>query len=185
MLRLLAGLRFVGRRLIRPKGVENELNQEFQYHLEREIQAGLRAGLTPEEARYAAMRTMGAVEKSKEECRDMRRINWIDNTLRDFRYAIRQLRKSPGFACTATSVLALGISAAICIFGLVEAALIKPLPYRDQTRLVGAFAAAPNNPRCPLPISRSAPRPRLICRRSLKSTTRPFPVAWSRLISIR
>ena len=77
MLRLLAGLRFVGRRLIRPKGVENELNQEFQYHLEREIQAGLRAGLTPEEARYAAMRTMGAVEKSKEECRDGRQVKFV------------------------------------------------------------------------------------------------------------
>jgi macrolide transport system ATP-binding/permease protein len=69
----------------------------------------------------------------------MRGLNWIDNAFRDFRYAIRQLRKSPGFAGAVSFVLALGISAAVIIFGLVEAALIKPLPYRDQSRLVGSF----------------------------------------------
>ena len=69
----------------------------------------------------------------------MRGLNWIDNAAQDFRYAIRQLRKNPGFACTATFVLALGIAATVTIFGLVEAALIKPLPYRDQSRLIGAF----------------------------------------------
>ena len=58
--------------------------------------------------------------------------NWLDNALQDFRYAIRQLRNKPGFACTAAFVLALGIAAIVSIFGLVEAALIKPLPYRDQ-----------------------------------------------------
>ena len=80
----------------------------------------------------------------------MRGLNWIDNALQDFRYAIRQLRKSPGFACAATFVFGLGISAAVSIFGLVEAALIKPLPCRDQTRLVAAFESSPSNPRCSL-----------------------------------
>jgi predicted permease len=79
----------------------------------------------------------------------MRGLNWLDNTLQDFRYAIRQLRKSPGFACTAAMVLTLGSSAAVAIFGLVEAALIKPLPYRDQSRLVAAYACGPNA-RCSL-----------------------------------
>lgn len=58
--------------------------------------------------------------------------NWLDNALQDFRYAIRQLRNKPCFACTAAFVLALGIATVVSIFGLVEAALIKPLPYRDQ-----------------------------------------------------
>lgn len=76
--------------------------------------------------------------------------NWLDNALQDFRYAIRQLRNKPGFACTAAFVLALGIAGVVSIFGLVEAALIKPLPYRDQSRLVSVFAAPPKNPRCPV-----------------------------------
>ena len=131
--------------------VERELDEELQYHLEREIEHYIAAGMNAENARQQALRAIGPITQRKEECRDVRGLNWIDNALRDFRYAIRQLRKSPGFACTAVLVLALGISAAVSIFGLVEAALIKPLPYRDQSRLVSAFASAPGNPRCPLP----------------------------------
>src|SRR5258706_15450995 len=103
MLRWLAGLRFVGRTLIRRKRVEDELNKEFQYHLEREIHEGLRAGLTPEEARYAAMRTMGAVEKSKEECRDEHHVEFVQRVeafFRDIRYSIRTLLRTPGFTLT-------------------------------------------------------------------------------------
>src|SRR6185436_7086143 len=110
MLRWLAGLRFVGRTLIRPKRVENELNEELQYHLEREIQEGLRAGLTPEEARYAAMRTMGAVEKSKEECRDehhVKSVQRLEATLRDVRFSIRMLGRAPAFTATVVLTLAL------------------------------------------------------------------------------
>lgn len=80
----------------------------------------------------------------------MRRLNWLDNAFQDCRYALRQLRKSPGFACTAAFVLTLGISAAISIFGLVDVALIKPLPYGDQSRLMVAFASTPGNARCPV-----------------------------------
>src|SRR5207244_7487520 len=127
--------------------VERELDEELQYHLEREIEQYVAAGMSVENAHQAALRAIGPITQRKEECRDMRGLNWIDNALQDFRYAIRQLRKSPGFACAATFVLALGISAAVSIFGLVEAALIKPLPYRDQSRLVGASAAASGNSR--------------------------------------
>jgi predicted permease len=81
----------------------------------------------------------------------MRRLNWLDNALQDFHYAFRQLRKSPGFAATTAFILALGISSGVSIFGLVEAALIKPLPYRNSSRLVSAFASTPGNRRHPLP----------------------------------
>ena len=77
----------------------------------------------------------------------MRGLNLIDNAGQDLLYALRQLRKSPGFTSTAIFVLALGISAAVSIFGLVEAALLKPLPYRDQSRLVAVFESSQDSPR--------------------------------------
>src|SRR5439155_1538943 len=138
------------RSLFARKRVERELDEELLYHLERQIEEYVAAGMSVEDARRAALRAIGGVEQRKEECRDMRGLNWIDNAAQDFLYAIRQLRKNPGFACTATFVLALGISATVTIFGLVEAALIRPLPYRDQSRLVGAFASLPSNPRSSL-----------------------------------
>ena len=127
--------------------VEQELDEELRYHLEREIDGGMAAGMTPENARYAALQSVKDIEQRKEECRDMRGLNPIDNIAQDFRYAVRQLRKNPVFACTAIFVLALGISATVATFGFVEAALIKPLPYQDQSRLVAAFESSPGTPR--------------------------------------
>ncbi len=127
--------------------VERELDDELRYHLERQIEEYTAAGVTPEDARRAALRTTGAIQQRKEECRDMRGLNLIDNAGQDFRYALRQLRKSPGFTCTAIFVLGLGIAATLTIFGLVDAALIKPLPYRDQSRPVAVFESSPDDPR--------------------------------------
>jgi macrolide transport system ATP-binding/permease protein len=138
------------RTLFAREKVERELDEELQYHVDRQIDEYVASGMPLEDARYAALRSIGALEQRKEECRDMRGLNTVDNVVQDFRYAVRQLRKSPGFTCTATFVLALGISAAAAIFALVEAALIQPLPYRDQSRLVGAFAASPAMPRLSL-----------------------------------
>jgi hypothetical protein len=132
--------------LVRSK-VEAELDEEMRYHLERQIDENLNAGMTPADARYAAFRSIAGVDQRKEECRDMRGLNLIDNAGQDFRYAVRQLAKSPGFTVTAVFVLALGISAAVSIFGLVEAALIKPLPYHDQASLVAVFGSSPDSPR--------------------------------------
>ncbi len=139
------GLRL--RSLFLRKKIERELDEELRYHLEREIEERIAAGTTPEDARYAALQGIKDIEQRKEECRDMRGLNPIDNMVQDFRYAVRQLRKNPVFACTAIFVLALGISATVAIFGFVEAALIKPLPYRDQSRLVAVFESSPGTPR--------------------------------------
>ena len=138
--------------LFRRPRVESELDEELHYHIERETEQFLSLGLTPEAARQAALRAIGPVQQRKEECRDMRGLNAIDNALQDLRYAIRQLRKNPGFACTATFILALGIAAAVAIFGLVEAALIKPLPYRGQSRLISVFEAAPTSRNIPVSL---------------------------------
>ena len=135
------------RTLLLRRRVEQELDEELRYHIDRRIEQEIAGGASPEEARYIAVRAMEGIEQKKEECRDVRGLNWIDNALQDFRYAIRQLGKNPGFAFTATFVLALGIAAAVTIFGLVEAALIEPLPYRDESRLVSAFESSPRDSR--------------------------------------
>ena len=140
-MRLADILRLRLRSLFSRRQVEHELDEELRYHLERQIDAGLAAGMTPQEARYAALQSIKDLEQRKEECRDMRGLILIDNAAQDLRYTFRQLRKSPGFACTAIFVLALGISAVITIFGFVDATLIKPLPYRDPARLVSVFVA--------------------------------------------
>ncbi len=127
--------------------VEQELDEEMRYHLERQIQVDIAGGMTPEDARYAALRSIKDIEQRKEECRDTRGLNLIENAGQDFRYAIRQLRKNPEFACTAIFVLALGMYAVVSIFAFADAALIKPLPYRDQSRLVAMFESSPGNPR--------------------------------------
>ncbi len=135
------------RSLFSRKAAEQELDEELRYHLERQIDQELAGGRPLDEARYAALQSIRDIEQRKEECRDMRRLNLIENMAQDFRYAARQLRKNPGFACTAIFVLALGISATVAIFGFVDAALIKPLPYRDQSRLVAAFESSPGDAR--------------------------------------
>jgi macrolide transport system ATP-binding/permease protein len=130
-------LRF--RSLFSRAGVEQELDEELQYHLNRQIEEYTAAGMSPATARLAALREISGLEQRKEECRDMRGLNLIDNLRKDLGFAIRQLQKNPGFTCTAVFVLALGICASLAIFAFVDAALIKPLPYRDPSRLAAVY----------------------------------------------
>ncbi|MGH9201289.1 MAG: FtsX-like permease family protein, partial [Vicinamibacterales bacterium] len=116
--------------------VEQELNEEIQYHFERQIDARLKAGLEPDEARYAALRTMGAIEKSKEECRDLRSANLVGEFVADLRYAGRAFRRSPGFAVLTIGIMALGIGANTAVFSVVNGVLLKPLPYSGADRIV-------------------------------------------------
>ncbi len=133
MLRL-AGM-FPGARRAR----ERELAAEIDSHLQLHIDDNLRAGMTAAQARRNAILQLGGVDATKEAYRDRSTIPFLEHLLQDVRFAIRQLRKDPGFTCTAVLVLSLGMCASVAIFAFVDAALIKPLPYRNPGRLAGVF----------------------------------------------
>jgi hypothetical protein len=144
LLRLLYTVPLRFRSLFRRNQTEQDLEDEFRDHLERRIEADVANGMSPEEARYAALRAFAGIDQRKEECRDMRRVNVVDHGIQDLRFALRQLVKHRGFACIAIVVLALGIAGSATIFGFVDAALIRPLPYRDPSRLATVFSARPD-----------------------------------------
>jgi macrolide transport system ATP-binding/permease protein len=138
-MRLPAIVRLRLRSVFRRAEVEGDLDEELRYHLERVIDENIAAGMSREEARFTALRSMGGLEQRKEECRDMRGLNPLDHIINDVRFAIRQLRKTPEFTATAILMPALGMCFSIAIFAFVDAALIKPLPYKNPERLLGVF----------------------------------------------
>src|SRR5271163_4442788 len=125
----------------------DDFAEEIKAHLELEADELKSEGLSDDEARRKARVEFGSVRAAHERFYLKSRIVWLDNLARDLKYAIRQLVKNPGFAVTAVLVLALGIGASIAIFGFVDAALIKPLPYASPSRLVNMFESNQTGPR--------------------------------------
>lgn len=115
---------------------EREWNAEFESHLEMHIEDRMRAGATAEEARRQALVEFGGIESTKDSMRDQAGFVWLDTTLRDVGYALRGLRRSPAFTLTAVLSLALGLGAGLAVFTVADNLLVRPLPYRDASRLV-------------------------------------------------
>jgi hypothetical protein len=138
------------RSVLQRRQLDIELDEELRYHIERQIEEDIARGMNPAEARRAALVSASGLTQRKEECRDMRGWNLFDNLAQDLRFAMRQLRKNAGFTATAIVMLGLGLCASVSIFAFVDAALVKPLPYRRPGRLVGVYGSIPLCPQCDL-----------------------------------
>ena len=142
------------RALFQKDELNQQLSDELAFHVAKQTEQNLAAGMNPEEARYAALRKFGGVEQVKEECRDSWGVRFIDALLQDIRYAVRMLARNPGFTAVAVLALALGIGAATAVFSLVNAVLIRSLPYSEPERLVYVWSP---NPRLQIPVQELSP----------------------------
>jgi predicted permease len=129
---------------------DRDLAAELDSHLQLHADDNIRAGMTPGEARRQAQLKLGGLTATSERYRDRRRLPLLDQLVRDGRFALRQLGRSPGFATAALAVLALGLCASATIIAFVDAALLRPLPYRDASRLVDVTESVAQIPRANL-----------------------------------
>jgi len=115
------------------------LDDELRFHLERQIAENVAAGMTAEEARFAALRSFGNPALLREQARATWNWAWLESLLHDVRYGMRTLVRTPGFAAITILVIALGIGANVALFTVVHGVLLKPLPYADPERLVSLY----------------------------------------------
>lgn len=124
--------------LLRPLRAHGRISDEIESHLQLHIDDNLRRGMSSTEARREAILMLGGIERTQQTYRERATLPRLENLIEDTRFALRQLRRNPGFALIAILMLMLGIGASVAIFAFVDAALLKPLPYPHPERLVGA-----------------------------------------------
>jgi len=131
------------RSFFHPHQVEEELKEELREHLERQIKENVARGMSPEEARYSAMRTLGGITQIEQQCRDARGASILEGFVQDLRYGFRQLYRNPGFSALAILCLTLGIGANAAVFSWVEGLLFRPYPaVEHQERLFAVAGTA-------------------------------------------
>jgi macrolide transport system ATP-binding/permease protein len=127
--------------------VNGEIDDELRSHIEMRTADNVARGMSPSQARRDALVRFGNPTATRERAAGMDTALLLEGIRMDVRFACRQLARNTGFACTAILTLALGMCASVSIFSFVDAALIKPLPYADPSRLVSVFESTPSGPR--------------------------------------
>jgi predicted permease len=122
--------------IFRSRKLDSELDEELRTHIDFAVEENLRRGMSPQQARTAALRSFGGLTQTRETYREQRGLPMLESLNRDIRFGLRQLWKSPGFALTAILTLALGVGANTAIFTLIDSIVLRPLPFPQQDRLV-------------------------------------------------
>jgi len=139
------------RSIFKKKAADSDLDDEIRFHIEQKTQEFISKGFSEMDARYAALREFRGVEQAKENCRDTRKVNWLQDFAQDLRFGARMLRKTPGFTAVAILTLALGIGANTAIFSLIDAVMLKMLPVQNPEQLVMLVRSRPDPSRPPDP----------------------------------
>jgi len=133
--------------------LDRELNEELQFHFDRQVQANIESGMTSAQARRAAAIAVGNADPIREASRDGRAGAWLRQFGRDLSFGVRLLLKAPGFSAAAIAIIALGVGAVTAIFSVVYGVALKPLPFREPDRLVNIYSTSVPTGSVRLPVN--------------------------------